>query len=157
MYTSCMHSSIFSWSLVVALYFCILQMVLLQPASLRHSQWLNRIPSQRISSHSTNLRKLLQMAEERNYLNAARHPSHPMKLWIYQAQTKQDKLLIQTVLQQQHGAKRKLVKVRACCCEIGIIESRHKHTTCFSPPHSASYTWLSHLFIHTIVSSISCR
>ena len=121
MYTSCMYSSIFSWSVIVALYFCILKMVLLQPASLRHGQSPNRIPSQRISSHSTSLRKLLQMAEERNYLNVARHPSHPMKLWIYQARTKQDKLLIETVLQQQHGAKRKLAQVRARCCEMSII------------------------------------
>ena len=29
-----------------------------------------------------------------------------------------------------------MVPVHARCCEIGIIESRHKHTTCFSPPHA---------------------
>ena len=141
----------------MALYFCILQMVLLQPASLRRSQWLNRIPSQRIPSHGTNLRKLLQMAEERNYLNAARSQSHPMKMWIHQTHTNQDELLIQTVLQQQHAAERRLVQVRACCCEMSVIESRCKHTTCFSPPHSASYPWLGHLFIRTIVPSISCK
>ena len=138
----------------MALYFCILQMVLLQPASLRRGQRLNRIPSQRIPSHSTNLRKLLQITKERNDLNAA-SPSHPMKLWIHQAQTKQDELLIQTVLEQQHGAKRKLVQVCAHCCKIGIIESRHKHTTCFSPPHArVSIVQMAGSSIHSHYSAI---